>query len=226
MKDIAASVKGRLQNKARELGRPFNEVLQYYAIERLLYRLSQSPYVEQFVLKGALLFFGWKLITIRPTRDIDFRGYIQNSADAVEMVFREICASPVAPDGMVFEPSSIRSEIIRGEDEYHGMRVYFQTMLGTAKLPMATTFETRQTILPDGVPDGFTPQYILPNRIHWKAFLKRISADTTLDLEEVVERLKIFLLPSLRAIQTGLPFETKWKKGGDWVYPKNTAGET
>lgn len=297
MKDIAASVKARLQNKARELGRPFNEVLQYYAIERLLYRLSQSPFAEQFILKGALLFLGWRLTTIRPTRDIDFRGYIQNSAEAVEAVFREICTPPVEPDGMVFEPSSVRSEIIRGEDEYHGMRVYFQAFLGKATLPMqidigfsdklepeavrmefptwlempqpvlrcyapetvvaekfealislglvnsrlkdyydlytlsnafdfdgevltramATTFETRKTVLPESLPDGFTPQYIEPNLVHWKAFLKRISADATLELETVVERLKKFLLPPLKSVQPGMPFEYRWEKGGDWV---------
>lgn len=306
MKDIAASVKARLQNKARELGRPFNEVLQYYAIERLLYRLSQSPYAEQFILKGALLFFGWKLTTVRPTRDIDFRGYIHHSAEVVEAVFREICATLVEPDGMTFDPTSIRSEIIRGEDEYHGMRVYFQATLGTAILPMqidigfsdriepkavrmefptwlempqpvlrcyapetvvaekfealislglvnsrlkdyydlytlsnsfdfegeiltlalSTTFETRQTLLPDGVPDGLTPQYIQPNIVHWKAFLKRISADATLELETVVDRLKIFLLPPLNAIQAGANFRCRWEKGHDWLYPKNTAGET
>lgn len=297
MKDIAASIKARLQNKARELGRPFNEVLQYYAVERLLYRVSQSPYTEQFVLKGALLFFGWKLTTIRPTRDIDFRGYIQNSTEVVETVIREICLTTVEPDGIIFEPSSIRSEVIRGVDEYHGMRVYFRAFLGKASLPMqidigfsdriepeavrmefptwldmpqpvlrcyapgtvvaekfealialglansrlkdyydlymlsnsfdfdgevlkramATTFETRQTILPEGMPDGFTLQYIEPNNIHWKAFLKRISADMTLELENVVERLKIFLLPPLKAVQTAIPFESRWEKGHDWV---------
>ena len=52
-KDIAASVHQRLLNKARETGRPFNEVLQYFAMERFLYRLAQSPFKDRFVLKGA-----------------------------------------------------------------------------------------------------------------------------------------------------------------------------
>jgi len=54
-KDIAASVRQRLLNHARETGRPFNELLQYFAMERFLYRLSKSPYVDNFVLKGALM---------------------------------------------------------------------------------------------------------------------------------------------------------------------------
>ena len=49
-KDSAASVRQRLLNKARESGRPFNEILQYYAMERFLYRLSKSPYATIFVL--------------------------------------------------------------------------------------------------------------------------------------------------------------------------------
>ena len=51
----AASVHQKLLNKARESNRPFNELLQYYAMERFLYRVSRSEYVEQFILKGALL---------------------------------------------------------------------------------------------------------------------------------------------------------------------------
>jgi hypothetical protein len=50
-KNIAASVHQRLLDKARETGRPFNEVLQYFAMERFLYRLSKSSYANNFVLK-------------------------------------------------------------------------------------------------------------------------------------------------------------------------------
>ena len=51
-KNITASVHQRLLNKARETVRPFNELLQYFAMERFLYRLSKSLHTEKFVLKG------------------------------------------------------------------------------------------------------------------------------------------------------------------------------
>lgn len=51
-KNIAASVRQRLANKAKESGRPFQEMLQYYAMERYLYRLAQSRHRDNFVLKG------------------------------------------------------------------------------------------------------------------------------------------------------------------------------
>jgi hypothetical protein len=54
-RNIPASVRQRLLNRAKKDGRPFNELLQYYAMERFLYRLSQSSHIEQFVLKGALM---------------------------------------------------------------------------------------------------------------------------------------------------------------------------
>ena len=59
--NLPASVHQRLLNKAKESSRPFNELLQYFAIERFIYRLSKSPYADQFILKGALMFSAWCL---------------------------------------------------------------------------------------------------------------------------------------------------------------------
>lgn len=78
-KDVAASVHQRLLNHARAQQRPFNEVLQYFALERFLYRLGRSPYRLRFVLKGALMFAAWQSPFPRPTRDIDLLGHIDNT---------------------------------------------------------------------------------------------------------------------------------------------------
>ena len=48
-KNISASVRQRLLNRAKRDRRPFNELLQYYAMERFLYRLSQSTLAERIV---------------------------------------------------------------------------------------------------------------------------------------------------------------------------------
>jgi hypothetical protein len=82
-KNLPASIHQRLLNKARQSGRAFNELLQYYAIERLLYRLSISEYSEVFTLKGALMFNAWGLTNLRSTRDIDLLGHTQNTVDAI-----------------------------------------------------------------------------------------------------------------------------------------------
>jgi hypothetical protein len=54
--NMSASVRAQLQNKAKEANRPFAEMLQYYGMERFLYRLGESPYASHFILKGALMF--------------------------------------------------------------------------------------------------------------------------------------------------------------------------
>ena len=67
-RNIAASIRARLSNQARERQRPFQELLQYYAIERFLYRFSQSQHSSHFLLKGALMLRVWGAPGSRPTR--------------------------------------------------------------------------------------------------------------------------------------------------------------
>ena len=53
--NVAASVRQKLLNLARQRGEEFQFVLTRYAIERVLYRLGRSPHSDRFVLKGAML---------------------------------------------------------------------------------------------------------------------------------------------------------------------------
>lgn len=62
----AASVRQRLKNKADKEGRPFNQVLQHYGLERWLYRLSRSGHAERLILKGAMLLLAEELPLSRP----------------------------------------------------------------------------------------------------------------------------------------------------------------
>ena len=102
LKNVAASVRQRLMNSAKASGRPFQEVLQYFAMERFLYRLSQSPHAERFILKGALLFNLWGAPSSRPTRDIDLLGLLNNRVDTLVPVFRDVCQLAVELDGLVY----------------------------------------------------------------------------------------------------------------------------
>ena len=82
--NLAASVRRRLLNRARAEQRPFDELLQYYTLERFLYRLGHSPYSRQFVFKEALLFWAWQAPLARPTRDIDLLGRTDNNVEHIE----------------------------------------------------------------------------------------------------------------------------------------------
>jgi hypothetical protein len=80
-RDLAASVRQRLLNEAHAQERPFQEFLQYYAMERFLYRLSKSRYAETFILKGALLLTAWRAPLSRATMDIDLLGRTSNELE-------------------------------------------------------------------------------------------------------------------------------------------------
>ncbi len=69
IKNVPASVRQRLLDRSRTDRRPFNELLQYYAIERFLYRFSLSAHLNRFVLKGALMLRIWDSPGIRPTME-------------------------------------------------------------------------------------------------------------------------------------------------------------
>ena len=89
-RDICASIRQKLYNRAKESNRPFHEVLQYFCMERFLYRLSCSAYRDKFIVKGALMLSTWIAAESRPTMDIDFLGRIDNSVEGIESVIREI----------------------------------------------------------------------------------------------------------------------------------------
>jgi hypothetical protein len=72
--NVSASVRARLLNVARAQGVDFNQVLVRFALERILYRLTQSPHADRFLLKGALLFTLWYDMPHRATRDADLWG--------------------------------------------------------------------------------------------------------------------------------------------------------
>jgi predicted nucleotidyltransferase component of viral defense system len=133
-KNIAASVHQRLLGKARESVRPFNELFQYYAIERFLYRFSKSSFAERFILKGALMLIVWESPVSRPTMEIDMLGKVENSVDAIVSMVRDVCPQEVVPDGIVFDPKSARGERITEDAHYEGVRVGFQGSLATARI--------------------------------------------------------------------------------------------
>ncbi len=147
-KDITASLRQRLLNKARESGRPFNELLQYYAMERFLYRLAKSSYAKEFVLKGALMFRVWQAPSSRPTIDIDLLGKLKNEIDEIETAVRDICKVNVEPDGLLFDPGTVRAERITEDADYHGVRVRFRGSFSTARITMQIDIGFGDIVIP------------------------------------------------------------------------------
>ena len=132
-KDLAASVRARLLNKAKAEQSDFNAVLVRYALERLLYRMSQSAHADSFLLKGAMLFTLWYDMPHRPTRDVDLLGFGPSDLASINKIFKDI-ASVVVDDGMSFEPESVSAQEIRQEAGYAGARVLISAELAGAQV--------------------------------------------------------------------------------------------
>jgi hypothetical protein len=136
MVSIPKSVRARLLGKGRESRRPFQELLQYYGLERFLYRLSRSEHAERFLLKGALMLRVWGAPGSRPTRDIDLLGFIDNEIATIEAITRDACNIEVDDDGLRFDPATVAGERIKEDADYEGVRIKFVGYLEKARIPM------------------------------------------------------------------------------------------
>lgn len=135
MKNIVASVQTRLKDTAREQGTPFNILLEHFALGRLFARLSQSPYADQLVLKGAQLFRIWSNSPHRPTRDADFLSYGTTDTTALAAMFDTISqVIPTEADGLTWLPAV--ASAIREENAYGGVRVKMIAQLGKMRIPL------------------------------------------------------------------------------------------
>ncbi len=134
--NIAASVRQRLLNIIRETGDDANLVWTRYTTERLLYRLSVSEYAGDFILKGAMLFMAWTGQSYRPTVDMDFLGYCENSSERLAEIFKSVCGVEVVPDGLEFDPNSVKAAPIREEGKYQGQRIKLMASLSKARIPV------------------------------------------------------------------------------------------
>lgn len=292
--NLPASIHQRLLNKAHEIGQAFNELMQYYALERLLYRLSVSDHAEQFTLKGALMFNAWGLANTRPTRDIDLLGHAPNQIEQIVNIFRDICTLDVARDGLEFDTDDIQGEHIKEDAEYEGIRVSLMARLGKTRLPIQIdigfadvitpeperveyptildfpaphlygyppetvvaekfqamtvlgmansrmkdfydiwtlanhfkfdgvtlqraierTFQNRNTELPDESSVIFSNEFVNQKAEQWISFGRKIRGKESIEMAQVVQLLREFLIPVIRASKQAILFKKTWT--GNW----------
>lgn len=79
------------------------------------------------------------------------------------------------------------------------------------------TFDRRTTTLPDGVPFGLTEDFAQDRQkqIQWQAFLSKNALDPVA-LTDVLDLLRGFLMPPLRAIPTDVPPSVQWNHEDGW----------
>ena len=160
-RNVAASVQAKLLQLSRNSKLSLQDLLERYCTERLLYRLSRSPYQPRFILKGAMLLIAWgEGSSERVTRDTDLLGFGDNSPAEAATTFREICRIKVEDDGVEFETDSVKAEEIRAEQEYVGVRVTLRARVGNARIPVQADI---------GFGDAFTME---PEEIEFPSLLE------------------------------------------------------
>lgn len=111
---MSASVHERLPNQAKQDKRPFNELLQYFAMARFLYRWSKSKHAARVVLKGALMLRIWDADEYRSTKDINMlTKNTSNHLEAMAQLAKDIIDTDVdTRDGLTFHSNTVTAERI------------------------------------------------------------------------------------------------------------------
>lgn len=143
----ADEVRRQLRLRADELGLDFQQALQYYAMERFLFRLSHSAWSERFIVKGAVMLRVWDAAVARPTRDIDFLGRIENTPEAARDAVQECLAAKVADDGLVFSPDIEAAQAML-DDRYPGVRVKLRGDLAGARFTLRLDIGVDDAVVP------------------------------------------------------------------------------
>jgi predicted nucleotidyltransferase component of viral defense system len=149
VKNKAASIRAKLMNIARAESIDFDALLLRYFQERFLYRLSNSKFIDHFVLKGGLLLVCLKMPVLRPTKDIDFLAeQVKNDPAEIEHIFKDI-TKVTCDDGIKFNSSSITSERIKEDADYEGIRLKIEATLGQARKRLQMDIGFGDIIIPE-----------------------------------------------------------------------------
>jgi hypothetical protein len=136
---ISASILARLLTLAKQRGDDYSLLLNRFAMERLLARVSASKHADRFLLKGALLFALWYDTPHRPTRDADLLGFGPDDEITLLATFRDIAAMDLR-DGIVFDPESVKAQTIREDNTYGGTRITLVGRIGSARCVLLSDF--------------------------------------------------------------------------------------
>ena len=187
VKNMAASVLTRLKNQAKEDKISFQMVLQLFAQEEFLRKLSASDYSDNLILKGGMFIYTLTEFDSRPTRDIDFLlRNLQGSLENTENTMRKICAVDTGNDFITIEV--VGTEQISVEKKYPGIKTHFMGRINNVRIPFSIDVGIDDIIVPNPVkreiltrlPDFQAPQvytYSLESTIAEKfdAILQRMS---------------------------------------------------
>ncbi len=146
--NLPASILARLLVLAKTRGDDYSLLLNRFALERLLCRVSLSPHADRFLLKGALLFALWYDEPHRPTGDADLLSFGSDDVDTLVATFRDIAAMDLG-DGIVFDSESVRADAIREDTAYGGTRIQLAARIGSARCALQVDVGFGDAVTPE-----------------------------------------------------------------------------
>lgn len=128
---LSDSLKKRIVNVTNAKKLDVQRNILRYLMERFLYRLSKSKYIDNFVVRGSLLMYIMEPFKSRHTKDIDYMGlHISNDFQNIENIIKDICKIQCPEDCVVFDIDSITLEKINLKHKYTGVRVNLKVYFG------------------------------------------------------------------------------------------------
>ena len=187
VKNMAVSVLTRLKNQSKKEGIPFQMVLQLFAQEEFLRKLSISKYVNNFILKGGMFIYTLTKFDSRPTRDIDFLiNDFSGSIENIEKTMKDICTVNTGNDFLTLVVLGV--ETISVDKKYPGIKTTFMGYIEKVRIPFSIDVGIDDVIVPHPekrsiatrLPDFESPEiftYSLESTIAEKfdAILKRMA---------------------------------------------------
>jgi hypothetical protein len=146
--NVVASVLARLRNHSKLSSAPFQQVLQQYAMERFLYRISKSKHAQSVVLKGALLLKTIGIPRARPTVDIDMLRKGKADQTSLLALVKDCATLDVEADGLTFLADSAVAEEITKDSEYKGTRILMDARLDNVRLRIQIDFGVGDVMVP------------------------------------------------------------------------------
>ncbi|MGN0237391.1 MAG: nucleotidyl transferase AbiEii/AbiGii toxin family protein [Lepagella sp.] len=180
-----------------QTGYKYMYLLSRYFNERLLYRVSVSPYKDNFLLKGGSLLYALDGLEARPTIDIDFLAdRINRDRGSLTETFKNIIAIECDEDGVYFDIESIKTEPITVDKKYPGLRFYITAHMDTiihnmsidigfgdvvSPYPMTIDFPLLLTGIPSVNLQAYSLETVIAEKFH-----------TMIDRDESNSRMKDF----------------------------------
>ena len=186
IKNMAASVLTRLKNQSKEEGIPFQMVLQLFAQEEFLRKLSFSQYADNLILKGGMFIYTLTEFDSRPTRDIDFLiKNLHGSLENIEQTMRDICNISTGNDFIMLEV--LGTETISIDKKYPGVKTSFMGRIGKVRIPFSIDVGIDDIIVPDPIKRTIVTR--LPDFVSPEVFTYSLESTIAEKFDAILQRM-------------------------------------